>query len=208
MKKNSVFLRAFEPDDYHLINQWRNDFEVQKYVVGRFRYVSEAREKMWVEYQIENNSTNIYLAICLNDESKRMIGYTSINDIDYVNRKAEMGGIVLAGEGHNSKHLTDAYQLIFDYVFVDMSLHRLEGVFLEDNKNAVLMNKMLGWRFEGVERDAIFKNQKFHSLVRISMLDNEYFELLDNNGFDDKAFRDRIRIARKEMKDSETAIVK
>ena len=198
MKKNSVFLRAFEPDDYLLINKWRNDFDVQRFVVGRFRYVSEAREKKWVEYQIENNSTNIYLAICINDDSKRMIGYTSINNIDYVNRKAHMGGIVLAGEGHNTQHLTDAYQLIFDYVFVDMSLHRLDGVFLADNKNAILMNKMIGWTFEGIERDAIFKNQKFHSLYKISMLDNEYFELLNNGGFEDKALRERFKIARKE----------
>ena len=201
MKKNSVFLRAFEPDDFILINKWRNDFEVQKNVVGRFRYVSAAREKKWVEYQIENNSTNIYLAICLNDESKRMIGYTSINDIDYVNRKAEMGGIVLAGEGHSIQNLTDSYQLIFDYVFVDLSLHRLEGVFLSDNKNAILMNRMIGWSFEGVEREAIYKNQKFHSLYRISMLDNDYFDLLNSGGFEEKSLRERFRIARKEYKE-------
>ncbi len=201
MKKNSVFLRAFEPDDYILINKWRNDFEVQRYVVGRFRYVSEAREKKWVEYQIENNTKDIYLAICLNDESKRMIGYASINDIDYVNRRAYNGGIVLAGEGRTSKHLTDAWLLIFDYVFVDMSLHRLTGSFLDIHKNSYLMNKMMGFTFEGVDREAVFKNQEYHDVYRISMLDKEYFELLNNGGFEDRAMRARMLQATKEYRE-------
>ena len=202
MKKNSVFLRAFEPEDYQLINRWRNDFEVQKMTVGRFRYVSPEREKDWVKYQIEHNATDVYLAICLNDESKQMIGYTSINNIDYINRKAFMGGIVLAGDSHNSKNLTDAFLLIFDHVFVDMSLHRLEGDFLAEYKNAILMNKMLGWTIEGVERDAVYKEQRYHDLVRISMLDGEYFDLLNNGGFEDKALRRRMHDAMKELKET------
>lgn len=192
MKRNSVFLRAFEPDDYVLINKWRNDFDVQRNVAGRFRYVSEAREKKWVEYNIENNSTDIYLAICINDESKRMIGYTSINDIDYINRKAFWGGLLMAGENHNSKQLTDAILLIFDYAFVDMSLHRLTGAFLDIHKNAFLMNQMMGLKIEGVEKDAIFKNQEYHDLYRVAILHNEYFDLLNNGGFEDRAIRKRL----------------
>lgn len=192
MKKNTVFLRAFEPDDYVLINKWRNDFDVQRNVAGRFRYVSEAREKKWVEYNIENNSTDIYLAICINDESKRMIGYTSINDIDYVNRKAFWGGLLMAGDAHNSKQLTDAILLIFDYAFVDMSLHRLTGAFLDIHKNAFLMNQMMGLKIEGVEKDAIFKNQEYHDLYRVAILHNEYFDLLNNGGFEDRAIRKRL----------------
>lgn len=202
MKKNSVFLRAFEPDDYVLINKWRNDFDVQRNVVGRFRYVSKEIEKNWVYSKATNNQTDVYLAICLNDDSKAMIGYTSIIDIDYINRKACMGGIVLAGETHTIQNLTDSYLLIFDHVFVDMSLHRLEGVFLAEYDNAILMNHMIGWTFEGKERDAIFKNQRFYDLYRISMLDSDYFELLDNGGFDEQAMRNRYRLARKELKET------
>lgn len=203
MKKNSVFLRAFEPDDYVLINKWRNDFDVQKNVVGRFRYVSKEIEKNWVYSKATNNQTDVYLAICINDESKRMIGYTSINDIDYVNRKASMGGIVMAGDSHNIKNLTDAYLLLFDFVFVDLSLHRLDGVFLSDYDNAFLMNTMIGWTFEGKERDSIFKNQRFYDLYRISMLENEYFDLLNNGGFEYQAMKERYRNARKSMKESQ-----
>ncbi len=42
--------------------------------------------------------------------------------------------------------------LIFDYAFVDMSLHRLTGAFLDYHKNAFYMNQMMGLKIEGVER--------------------------------------------------------
>ena len=200
MKKNSVLLRAFEPDDYILINKWRNDFEVQRNVAGRFRYVSEAREKKWVEYQIDNNTTDIYLAICNNNESKEMIGYTSINDIDYINRKAEWGGIVMAGDNHNSKQLTDAILLIFDYAFVDMSLHRLTGAFLDYHKNAFYMNQMMGLKIEGVEKESVFKNQEYHDLYKVAILHNEYFDLLNSGGYEDRAIRARLLQITKEQK--------
>ena len=200
MKRNSVFLRAFEPDDYLLINKWRNDFDVQKNVAGRFRYVSEAREKKWVEYQIENNSTDIYLAICENNDSKKMIGYTSINNIDYVNRKAHWGGLVMAGDNHNSKQLTDAILLIFDYAFVDMSLHRLTGAFLDYHKNAFYMNQMMGLKIEGVEKDSVFKNQEYHDLYKVAILHNEYFDLLNSGGYEDRAIRTRLLQITKEQR--------
>ncbi len=40
-----VYLRAFEPDDYRLINKWRNDPEINKYLGGNTFLVSSEREK-------------------------------------------------------------------------------------------------------------------------------------------------------------------
>lgn len=200
MKKNSVFLRAFEPEDYVLINKWRNDFDVQRNILGRFRYVSSEIEKNWVLSKATNNQTDVYLAICINDDSESMIGYTSINDIDYVNRKAEWGGIVMAGDNHNSKQLTDAILLIFDYAFVDMSLHRLTGAFLDYHKNAFYMNQMMGLKIEGVEKDSVFKNQEYHDLYKVAILHNEYFDLLNSGGYEDRAIRARLLQITKEQR--------
>ena len=51
-------------------------------------------EKEWVRQKMMSNTKEIYLAVCLNDDSRRMVGYTSVNDIDYVNRSAR-GGLSL-----------------------------------------------------------------------------------------------------------------
>jgi hypothetical protein len=46
MNNYSVYLRAFEPNDYLLINNWRNDRSIQKRTCGNFRYVSTEMEKL------------------------------------------------------------------------------------------------------------------------------------------------------------------
>ena len=73
MEENKIFLRGFEPEDYILINQWRNDPEMQKLLSGNFRYVSLEMEREWVRQKMMNNTKEIYLSVCLNDESRRMV---------------------------------------------------------------------------------------------------------------------------------------
>ena len=85
---NSIFLRGFEIEDALLINKWRNDFEIQKLVSTSFKYVSLEIEKEWVKSKMMDNRKDIYLAICLNDDSRKMVGYVSVNNIDYLNRTA------------------------------------------------------------------------------------------------------------------------
>ena len=134
MSNYSVFLRAFELEDYLLINKWRNDFEIQKLTCGTFRYVSSEMEKTWVQDKIMNNNHNIYWAICLNDEAKTMIGYTSINNIDYVNRSVHGGGIVIGERSLSSGNiLIDVFLLKFDYIFNHLNLNRYTASCLESH---------------------------------------------------------------------------
>ena len=84
MDNNKIFLRGFELEDYILINKWRNDPEIQNLLSGNFRYVSSEIEKEWVKQKMMNNTKELYLAICLAEGGCEMIGYTSINNIDYI----------------------------------------------------------------------------------------------------------------------------
>lgn len=61
MEENKIFLRGFESEDYILINQWRNDPEIQKLLSGNFRYVPLEMEKEWVRQKMMNNTKEVYL---------------------------------------------------------------------------------------------------------------------------------------------------
>ncbi len=63
---------------------------------------------------------------------------------------------------------------------------------MDQHKSAYMMNQMMGLKIEGVEKDAIFKNQEYHDLYRVAILHNEYFDLLKNGGFEDRAIRKRL----------------
>ena len=78
----SVYLRAFEVDDYKLINKWRCDPEVSEMLVGNKLFVSSVREKAWVEEKIHKDKVEMYFAIC-DKQTNEMVGYSSVRKINW-----------------------------------------------------------------------------------------------------------------------------
>jgi ribosomal-protein-alanine N-acetyltransferase len=172
-----VYLRALDIEDHMLINKWRNDAEIQSLTAGNRYYVSLAMEKRWVEEKALDNSKNVYWAICLSITGE-MIGYTSVNNIDWRNRKAEWGGIVIGESAHRSKgYASEAAFLMMEYVFCELGLHRFWGHWLEDHTASVLMGKKLGFKEEGMLRDDVYKDGAFHNVVTMSILESEFAEV-------------------------------
>lgn len=176
-KDFSVYLRAFEPDDYLLINKWRNDVEMQKLTCGPIRYVSTEMEKAWVHDKMMNNRTDIYLAICVNDDTGKMIGYTSLNDIDYINRSVCGGGIVIGDNDYrDGQALADATYMKLDYVFNELNMNRYYAKCLSEHIMSKSLMESFFFEYEGVERQAVYKCGKYHDVCRYSLLSNNFNE--------------------------------
>ena len=94
MKGKFVYLRLFEPEDYAKTYIWHNDLDIQKSTCGPIRLVSKEIERNWVLSKATHNQTDIYMAICL-IENDEMIGWYSINGIDFLNRKCHCSGVVI-----------------------------------------------------------------------------------------------------------------
>jgi diamine N-acetyltransferase len=63
---------------------------------------------------------------------------------------------------------------ILDYVFQELKAHRLWLDVFETNKRAQHVYERLGFRREGILREAIFRDGEFHTQVLMSILDREY----------------------------------
>lgn len=169
-----VYLRALDVDDYMLVNKWRNDDEIQSLTGGNRYYVSPTMEKKWVEEKALDNSKDMYWAICLKDTNE-MIGYLSMNNIDWRNRKADWGGIVIGEKAHRGKGCaSEASYLMMEYAFSELGLHRLTGHWLEEHKTSMFLGRMLGFKQEGVLRDSVYKHNAFHNVVVMSILESEF----------------------------------
>ena len=196
-----VYLRAFEPDDYILINKWRNCLEIQELTSGTFRYVSAEREREWVLSKIKNDSEDIYWSICLNDESKKMIGYTSINQIDLIHRKAFHGGIIIGDKDYrDGQILIDTILHTFSYAFDELNLNRLEAKCLLEHQTSYKMLKIMGYSLEGIKRQAIYKHGKYHDQYLFSILKLEYNSLLTSNEFEIENILKRLKRLKQENK--------
>lgn len=168
-----VYLRAFELNDYILINQWRNDPVISKYLGGNFYFVSPERERKSVENKIFDDSKNIYLSIC-DLRNNDLIGYTNINNIDLRNLKAEWGGTLIGNKDYIGKgYGKEASSLMLRFLFDQYPIHKCYSYCLEEHPSTPIMFEALGFRKEGLLRDEVFKNGEFKNLLIYSILREE-----------------------------------
>ena len=178
IKTENIYLRAFEPEDYIRLNELRNDDDIFEFTCGNKYYISSEWDRKWVEDKIFNNDKHIYLAICLKDNNK-LLGYTSLNDIDNRNRKVQWGGIVIDKEYKSKGYATEVGAIILDFVFNELGLNRLYSSIIEENIASQRFTEKLGFSKEGVFKSSVFKKGKFHNEVLISFLKDDYNRIAD-----------------------------
>lgn len=173
--KSKVYLRAFEPSDLKLINNWHNDDEINLLTTGRRYFVSSEYDKKWLENKMLDNNSQVYCAIC-ETETDNMIGYTGLSEIDYVNRKAFWGGLVIGDKASRSKgYATSAAIQILSYGFFELGLNKIWGYWLDDHKTAFFTTgQMLGFVKDGLLRQDVFKGNKFHDVYIMSLLKSDF----------------------------------
>ncbi len=168
-----IYFRAFEPEDYKLTQKWRNDREITDSLGGNTFYVSERREKDWVEKITNSDRENLYLAICL-CENKQLVGFCSLTSIDLLNRKAELSIVIgersLQGKGIGKKSVIK----LLSHGFEELNLNKIWLKVLAANQRAINLYTQCGFYKEGLLRQDLFKNNKYHDVIIMSILNSEY----------------------------------
>ncbi|CCY36129.1 uncharacterized protein BN796_00365 [Alistipes sp. CAG:831] len=178
MAQFSIFLRPFKAEDYLLINRWRSDPDIQKMTGGPIRYVSLEIEREWVLSKMRDNTSNIYWAICLNDESERMVGYISLNQIDHLNKSADAGGTVIGDRDARDGYIIfEAMYLVLDYAFNQLNLNRITASCLPEHYMAPHSLYAFGFKKEGTAESALYKNGSYHNVDHYALLRSTYDEL-------------------------------
>ena len=172
---NTIYLRLMEPQDYETTYPWRNDYNMQKMTCGPLRFISKEMEKNWAQNRSLNNTQDIYLAVCL-IENDKMIGYTSINDINYINRSCNIGGIVIGDKNsRDGNEIVEVYLLLLSYVFDQLNMNRTYGEYLEDHIMTAINVRTYFYEIEGCERQAVYKDGKYHNVIFVGLLREEYY---------------------------------
>jgi RimJ/RimL family protein N-acetyltransferase len=168
-----VYLRALEIDDYVLINKWRNDPEITKYMGGNVFLVSSEREKKSIENKIFDDTKNVYFAIC-EKKSNRLMGYSSINNIDYRNLKAEWGGTMIGDKEYIGKGLgKEGSALMLRFLFDQYPINKCYAYCLEEHPATLKLFSSLGFQKDGILRKEVFKNGEFKNVLLFSILREE-----------------------------------
>jgi RimJ/RimL family protein N-acetyltransferase len=168
-----IYLRALELEDYVIVNKWRSDPEITKYLGGNVFMVSSVREKKSIENKIFDDKKDIYFAIC-DAESNKFIGYSSINNIDLRNVKAEWGGTLIGDKDYLGKGFgKEASAIMLRFLFDQYPINKVYAYCLKEHPVTAKLFLSLGFQHDGILRKEIFKNGEFKDILIFSILREE-----------------------------------
>lgn len=163
-------LRALEHDDLPHFVRWINDPEVRRFLVMRYP-LSMAEEEKWWQGFLQREHDYI-LAIMADDGV--YIGNIGLHDIDYENRRAELGIIIgekaYWGQGYGS----DAIHTMLHWAFDHLNLNRVSLRVYAYNERGIRCYQKCGFRHEGTLRQARYLDGQYFDEWIMGILRDEF----------------------------------
>jgi ribosomal-protein-alanine N-acetyltransferase len=167
-----TYLRPVEISDATLIQKWHNDPDIRKSArLGELpvTYVKE-------EYDIrvaKKSGEEIYLMI-VKKTTNKPIGFIRLNYIDNVSKNMWLRMIIGDVKARGKNLAEDALRCALEWLFSEQNVHRLSLETYETNKRAIRFFEKLGFRREGIIREAVYIDGKYYNILSLGLLKKEY----------------------------------
>nr|WP_025683177.1 GNAT family protein [Paenibacillus maysiensis] len=171
LEGSRVYLRPIHVEDTELYYNTLFDQDVRR-MTGTQRSFTKDQIGRYIESKGQDTSS-LLLLIAL-QEDDRIIGDIALQDMDSLNRSANIRIAINEQENQGKGYGTEALVLMLDYGFGICNLHRIELNVYDFNERAIRCYEKIGFQREGVQRDALFYNHQYHDSILMSMLSSEY----------------------------------
>jgi RimJ/RimL family protein N-acetyltransferase len=167
-------LRAAEREDIPRFVTWLNDPEVRQYLLLAYP-MSQVAEEKWFQKMAEGNPAEhvMVIEVKINGQWKA-IGTTSFMDVDWVSRKGEIGIFIGEKDCWNQGYGRDVMKLMLRHGFKTINLHRIHLRVHVDNVRGIKAYEHAGFVREGILRDDIFRDGKYHDVLVMAVLSTEW----------------------------------
>ena len=177
LEGDRIYLRGAEKKDLDVkgsLFQWLNDKEVTRYLfMGAIPNKEEGMEA-WFEDMRKNNKDILFMII---DKEKDVeIGFCGFHEIRDVHRSAEYRIFVCEKNYWGKGYGVEGTKLMLRYGFELLNLNRVWLGVNADHERAVNSYRKCGFIEEGVLRQEIYRNSKFHDAIRMGILREEYYK--------------------------------
>jgi ribosomal-protein-alanine N-acetyltransferase len=152
---------------------WFNDENLSKTLQKHyFPNTKEDQVEFW-DKNIKNATKKLQLGICKKGSSL-IQGVVSLNNIDFINRKCEFSIVIGEKTGQNINVFIESTTLIFNHAFNYLNMNKIYGGSMSKDL-IILMCRTLGCKEEGIAREDVFKDGKYHDVFHYSILKDEFF---------------------------------
>lgn len=140
---NGIKLLPIEHEDVILLNKWKNDEEIFKYLGGGYRPMSLSQQKNWIDKLTENTMENQRYIIV--DEKNEKVGQIGLYQISNINRTCSLGIYIGEREKQGKGIASKAYKALENYAKKYLNIRKIHLEVVKDNEKAIHMYEKLGF---------------------------------------------------------------
>lgn len=171
LQGRTVVLRPLGGEDADAVFAAVQD-EESKRLTGTQRSFTREQIGAWCDSVAEAEG-RVDCAIVATDDG-RFLGEAVLNDISETNRSANFRIALASPEHYGKGYGTEAARLMLAYGFESLELHRIELEVFAFNARAMHVYEKLGFRREGVRREVLFMDGRYHDAVVMGLLRREF----------------------------------
>lgn len=175
LQGKNILLRALEREDLNHLHKWQNDGDIMR-LARSYPDNMISMEALEQEYEkaIKGEDHEKQIFIIQERSTKKPIGWASIRHWGKKPVGADIGLAIGEKNQWRKGYGTEVTKLLQHEVFEQLGLHRSEWWTNSDNKGSIALAKKMGFREEGRLRDAVFYDNRFHDIIALGLLREEY----------------------------------
>jgi UDP-4-amino-4,6-dideoxy-N-acetyl-beta-L-altrosamine N-acetyltransferase len=163
-----VAIRPVEESDLEKLKALRGDPRIWM-MLGDISMINWSAQQEWFN-GLQGDPKRRYFV--LSSKQQEFLGVVRMDEIDWTNRSIRVGGDILP-EYHNQGLGTKMFELVKKYCFDYLNMHRLWLFVLDTNTAAINLYLKAGFKEEGRQKQAIFRDGTYHDYIMMSVLRSE-----------------------------------
>lgn len=177
-----ILLREYQEEDFRYIRKWVNDPAITDYLSDVFLYPhSIMNTESFLNAMIEGGNPGTRGFVIGDMQTGKYIGQIDMFHIDWKNRCAEIGLVIGSQENLNKGYGREAINLLLDFAFHRMNLHRMELEVHDYNLRGYRCYQSCGFREEGRQRQKFFHKGIYRDKIQMGILKEEFVALQEKN---------------------------
>ena len=171
LKGERVTLGPIEREYIDSFLKWLNDPDLTQYLM-MFRPLTRDMEEDWFN-KLKDRENFFMFGILIEDQGDKLIGNLAI-EVDRKNRFGTCGIMIGEKEYQGKGYGTEAMKLLVNYGFNTLNLNRIELETFSFNTRAYKSYIKVGFKEEGTRRQAVYINGKYHDVITLGILKDEW----------------------------------
>lgn len=166
-----VYLAPMDIDDAPNYIRWLNDPDTFIFLQANGQLFNRINEEQFITGVMERGEPHFSIRLC---EDDRHIGGCGLVNVDWVNRRGELGIMIGESEYRSRGYGQEAIKLLLDHAFFILNLNSISLIHYEFNRRAGRCYAQCGFKKAGCLRQARLVNGRFYDILLMDILAQDY----------------------------------